>query len=132
VTGAGRAEGIGFELCRQFANQGMTVLLTAREFGKARSQADILVAEGFDVRPFALDVTSDASIIQTAAVVEAEFGRPDVLVNSAAGSGPFGEKPSDADVETAHRVMEVNLLGAWRMCQAFLPLTTKPFIPHCL
>ncbi len=62
VTGAGRAEGIGFELCRQFASQRMTVLLTAREFGKAQSQADILVADGFDVRPFALDVTSDESV----------------------------------------------------------------------
>jgi NAD(P)-dependent dehydrogenase (short-subunit alcohol dehydrogenase family) len=132
VTGAGHAEGIGFELCRQFATQGMTVLRTARELAKARSHADILVAEGFDVRPLALDVASDQSVKRAAAAVEAEFGRLDVLVNNAAGSGPFGEKPSDADVETAHRVMEVNLLGAWRMCQAFLPLTTKPFIPHCL
>jgi NAD(P)-dependent dehydrogenase (short-subunit alcohol dehydrogenase family) len=125
VTGAGRPEGIGFELCRQLSRQGMTVLLTARELGKAQSRANILVAEGLDVRPFALDVASDQSVKQAAGAVEAEFGRLDVLVNNAAGSGPFGEKPSDADLQTAHQVMEINLFGAWRTCQAFLPLLRK-------
>lgn len=125
VTGVGRVEGIGFELCRQFAERGMTVLLTARELAKVQSLADILVAEGLHVRPFALDVTMDEGIQQTAAAVEAEFGRLDILVNNAAASGPFGERPSDADLRTAHQVMEVNLFGVWRTCQAFLPLLRK-------
>jgi NAD(P)-dependent dehydrogenase (short-subunit alcohol dehydrogenase family) len=122
VTGVGRAEGIGFELCRQFARQGMTVLLTARELVKARSLAGNLAAAGLDVRPFGLDITSDEGIQQTAAAVEAEFGRLDILVNNAAASGPYGEKPSDAELQTAHQVLEVNLFGVWRICQAFLPL----------
>ena len=122
VTGVGRAEGIGFELCRQFAKQGMTVLLTARELDKARSLAGSLAAEGLDVRPYALDVSSDEHIQQTAAAVGTEFGRLDILVNNAAVSGPFGEKPSDAELQTAHQVLEVNLFGVWRTCQAFLPL----------
>ena len=36
VTGVGRAEGIGYEVCRQVAAQGMTVLLTARSRQKAQ------------------------------------------------------------------------------------------------
>jgi tRNA U34 5-methylaminomethyl-2-thiouridine-forming methyltransferase MnmC len=39
VTGVGRPEGIGFELCRQLAARGMVVILTAREHDMARSLA---------------------------------------------------------------------------------------------
>ncbi|MCG8348716.1 MAG: SDR family NAD(P)-dependent oxidoreductase [Chloroflexales bacterium] len=125
VTGVGRAEGIGFELCRQLAARGMTVLLTARTHARAQPLADMLIAEGLDVRPFALDVTADEPIQHTVAAVAAEFGRLDILVNNAAATGPFGEKPSDADLQTVAHVMAVNLYGVWRTCQAFLPLLRK-------
>lgn len=35
VTGASRAEGIGYEVCRQLARNATTVLLTARDITKA-------------------------------------------------------------------------------------------------
>src|SRR3712207_6262754 len=41
VTGAGR--GIGLEVCRQLAERGMTVVLTARDLEKARAAAEQLV-----------------------------------------------------------------------------------------
>jgi NAD(P)-dependent dehydrogenase (short-subunit alcohol dehydrogenase family) len=106
VTGVGRAEGIGFEVCRQSTNQGMTVLLTARELVKAQPLADSLVAEGLDVRPFALDVTSNESVQLIVSAVEAGFKRLDILINNAATSGPFGEKPSDTDLQEAYQVLE--------------------------
>jgi NAD(P)-dependent dehydrogenase (short-subunit alcohol dehydrogenase family) len=41
VTGAGR--GIGLEVCRQLAERGMTVVLTARDPEKAKAAAEQLV-----------------------------------------------------------------------------------------
>ena len=38
VTGVGRVEGIGFEVCRQLAQGGFAVLLTARNEEKARAR----------------------------------------------------------------------------------------------
>jgi NAD(P)-dependent dehydrogenase (short-subunit alcohol dehydrogenase family) len=37
VTGVGRREGIGYEVCRQLAGQPITVLLTARNSERARA-----------------------------------------------------------------------------------------------
>jgi NAD(P)-dependent dehydrogenase (short-subunit alcohol dehydrogenase family) len=122
VTGVGRAEGIGFEVCRQLASQPMTVLLTARSADQARKLAGALQAAGIDVRPYALDVTAPESVQQLAETIEREFGRLDVLVNNAAGVAPYGEVAATADLATAQAVLETTLLGSWRVCQRMLPL----------
>ena len=48
VTGAGRPSGIGFEVCRQLATQGMRVVLTARDGDAARQRAEELRSEGLE------------------------------------------------------------------------------------
>lgn len=60
VTGANR--GIGFEVARQLARRGMTVILGARDLGKGQAAARKLVDEGLEVLPRWLDVTDEASI----------------------------------------------------------------------
>jgi NAD(P)-dependent dehydrogenase (short-subunit alcohol dehydrogenase family) len=121
VTGAGRAEGIGFEVCRQLGARGYTVFLTARSLDTARARADDLALKGLDVRPLALDVTSEVSLAAASSAV-ADAGRLDVLINNAAATTAFGEKALSANLEAAHSAMESILFGAWRAIQAFLPL----------
>jgi NAD(P)-dependent dehydrogenase (short-subunit alcohol dehydrogenase family) len=123
VTGA--AHGIGAEVCRQLAKQGMIVLLAARDFNKATAAADQLRGEGLGVRPKTLDVTNDESVQRLAAELEQEFGRLDVLVNNAAAYVDWTEKASTADLNASHAVFETNLFGNWRSCQTFLPLLRK-------
>ncbi len=123
VTGAGR--GIGLEVCRQLAERGMTVVLTARDPEKAEAAAEQLVGEGLDVIPKALDVSNDESVRGLAAELEQEFGTLDVLVNNAAAYADWSEMASSADLELAQGVLETNLLGAWRVCQVFLPLIRR-------
>jgi NAD(P)-dependent dehydrogenase (short-subunit alcohol dehydrogenase family) len=130
VTGVGRAEGIGFEVCRQLATRGFAVLLTSRSEEKARDLAGRLVDEGLDVRPEKLDVASPDDFARLAALVETDWGRLDVLINNAAGLSAFGEKPSSADLEAAHEVLETTLFGSWRACQTFLPLLRKGIAPR--
>jgi NAD(P)-dependent dehydrogenase (short-subunit alcohol dehydrogenase family) len=123
VTGAGR--GIGFEVCRQLAQRGMTVILTARDPGKAEAAARRLVGEGLDVRPRTLDIADDESVRRLAAEIEREFGRLDVLVNNAAAYADWSEVASTADLEAAEAVLGTTLFGAWRTCQVFLPLLRR-------
>ncbi len=123
ITGA--SHGIGFEVCRQLARHGMTVIITARNLAKAEVAAQQLVGEGLDVRPHALDVTQDESTRHLAAVLEQEFGRVDVLVNNAAAYVDWSEKATTADLKAAHAVFETNMFGAWRTSQALLPLIHK-------
>jgi len=120
VTGAAR--GIGFEVCRQLAQRGMTVILTARDRAKAEAAAKQLASEGLEVRAETLDVTSDESVQRLAQAIEQEWGRLDVLVNNAAGYADWSETASGADLQVAHDVLETTFFGAWRTSQAFLPL----------
>lgn len=122
VTGVGRREGIGFAVCQQLAQKGFTVLLTARNGGAVEDLAKLLTVDGFDVRPFTLDVTQTASITQIATTIQDEFGRLDVLINNAAGVAPYGERAASADLGVAHSVLETTLFGAWHLTQALLPM----------
>ena len=81
VTGANR--GIGLEVVRQLAQQGMTVVLGSRDLEKGQAAAATLVAEGLAVLPQALDVTSSQSIEHLATWMEQELGYLNVLVNNA-------------------------------------------------
>jgi NAD(P)-dependent dehydrogenase (short-subunit alcohol dehydrogenase family) len=123
VTGSQR--GIGLEVVRQLAQQGMTVILTGRDINKAQSAAAALQADGLDVRAKALDVADSASVQRLADDIAAEFGQLDILVNNAAQFAPWTETASTADLAAVHQLLETNLFGAWRVIQAFLPLIRR-------
>jgi NAD(P)-dependent dehydrogenase (short-subunit alcohol dehydrogenase family) len=111
---SGTSRGIGAEIARQLAaDHGFLVLAGARNPG------DVEAGEG--LVPVALDVTDQAGVDAARERVEADPGRLDVLVNNA---GVYGEPIGvvDYDLEDAHRVLEVNLFGPWRLIQAFMPL----------
>jgi NAD(P)-dependent dehydrogenase (short-subunit alcohol dehydrogenase family) len=120
VTGANR--GIGLEVVRQLARQGMTVILAARDLEKGKAAAEPLVNEGLPVLARQLDVIDPASIERLAAQVKDEFGRVDVLVNNAGILYDTWESASNASLDTVHEALETNLFGPWRMSQVFLPL----------
>ena len=123
VTGANR--GIGFEVCRQLAERNFAVLLTARDAAKAETAARKLSGTG-TVEPLALDVADARSIEKAAAEVASRYGYLDVLVNNAGINYDTWETVENADIDgTVMETIATNLLGPWRVCQAFLPLLRK-------
>lgn len=123
VTGANR--GIGLEVCRQLAERDFVVLLTARDAAKANAAAKTLGKVG-KVEPFALDVANAPSINKTAAEVASRYGHLDVLVNNAGINYDTWETVANANInDTVMETITTNLIGPWRMCQAFLPLLRK-------
>src|ERR671916_583170 len=120
VSGANR--GIGREIVRQLAGRGITTILGSRDEEKGRTAADGM--DG-DVRVRQLDVTDEKGIAQVARDVEEEFGRLDVLVNNAGISIDRGQHGVDADLDVVRETLEMNLFGAWRLCEAFVPLMQR-------
>jgi len=118
VTGANR--GIGLEVCRQLAQHGHDVILTARDGAKARSAAARLRADGH-VEAAVLDVT-DADAVQRLARDLASRGvRVDIVVNNAAvlvGESRGVLETTDDDLRAT---FETNLFGAIAVCRAFVP-----------
>jgi NAD(P)-dependent dehydrogenase (short-subunit alcohol dehydrogenase family) len=123
VTGANR--GIGLEVVRQLTQQGMTVILGARDLEKGETAAAKLAVEGLKVLPRQLDVTDDNTITRLAAQVEEEFARLDVLVNNAGILYDTWQKPSTADLNTVQEALNTNTFGPWRMCKSFVPLLRR-------
>jgi len=120
VSGANR--GIGREIAHQLAgDHGFLVLAGARD------PASVETAEG--VRGVPLDVTDQSSVQALAREVQADPGRLDVLVNNAGIYGSY-ESVGEYDLDEAHRVLETNTFGPWRLTQALLPLLRRSGHPR--
>uniref|UniRef100_A0A804NTU8 (+)-neomenthol dehydrogenase n=1 Tax=Zea mays TaxID=4577 RepID=A0A804NTU8_MAIZE len=86
VTGGNR--GIGLEICRQLASNGVLVVLTARDEKKGSRAVEELQSAGLsDVVFHRLDVADRPSIAQLAEFVKRRFGKLDILVNNAGVAG---------------------------------------------
>ncbi|SDT26135.1 NADP-dependent 3-hydroxy acid dehydrogenase YdfG [Pseudarthrobacter equi] len=111
VTGA--SSGIGEATARKLHALGFTVYGAARRTGRLQD----LARDG--VRPLAMDVTDDASMLSGIGEIMAATGRIDVLVNNA-GYGSYGAL-EDVDIDEGRRQFEVNVFGAIRLAQLALP-----------
>jgi len=120
VTGASR--GIGREVARQLVAHGFTVVAGVRDRAAGDRAATAIDPERRAVVVCLLDVTDPASVRSAAEQVRRDLGRVDVLVNNAAIDYDTDERAASADLGRVARALETNLLGAWRVTQAFLPL----------
>lgn len=114
ITGCGPA-GIGAALATEFHLRGHRV------FASGLSENLVGHLGELGIATLILDVTSGSSIEAAAAhVAKATGGKLDILINNA---GLMHVMPfADTDVDAARRVLEVNVLGAFSVTQAILPL----------
>jgi len=123
VTGANK--GIGYEIARQLAQAGVTVLLGARDAERGQSAAEELVSQGLDVSFIRIDVCDTGSIAAAAAEIDAGHGRLDILVNNAGIADYTDGAPGKASLEAVRRELETNFIGALAVTQAMLPLLRR-------
>ncbi len=116
VSGGNR--GIGLEVCRRLAAEGLTVILGCRD-EEAGSEA-VGKLEG-NVIPHRLDVADAASVDEVSAFIEENHGRLDVLVNNAGIANDDGQSGAEADLDRVKEALEANLFGAWRLCETAIP-----------
>ncbi len=117
ITGSN--SGIGYELARQYADEGWHVIATHRRDSVPESLAT-LAGQYDNVQIETLDVTDMAGIVALATKLD---GHPiDVLVNNAGIVGTF-EQPEQKfgtlDYDLFHRFMDTNTAGPLRVAEAF-------------
>jgi len=112
VTGAGG--GIGREIARRLAGEGMSVAVLDRDGPAAQA-----VAAEIGGLAVAADVTSEEEVGGAVNTVLARFKQIDVLVNNAgiASMGPALEMP----LEVFQAMLRVNVEGVFIMSRAVLP-----------
>lgn len=153
VTGANK--GIGFEICKQLASNGIKVVLTARdekrgidalEKFKGTHLSDLVIFHQLDV----LDPASVASLAQ---FVKHQFGKLDILVNNSGIGGAMvdeealrasrtmgNEEATGGQIEwgkiltesheLALQCLQTNYYGAKRMVEQFIPLLESSDSPR--
>jgi NAD(P)-dependent dehydrogenase (short-subunit alcohol dehydrogenase family) len=127
VTGANR--GLGLEVARQLAGRGFSVIAGSRGLAAGAEAVAPLRAAGLEVDARRLDVTDAATVEALAAELGRAARRLDVLVNNAGiYPGSPTEAAVDANLDDLRRTFEVNTLGPWRCCRAFVPLLRRS--PH--
>jgi NAD(P)-dependent dehydrogenase (short-subunit alcohol dehydrogenase family) len=116
ITGASR--GLGLEFTRQYLAEGWAVIAGCRNPGAASGLRDLAAKSKNALTVVEIDVTDGASVQRAAGRLQ---GRAiDVLVNGAGVYGASGQKLGSLDYEDWRQVLEVNLLGPARVCEAFL------------
>src|SRR6201990_1180063 len=117
VVVSGASMGVGRATAQRFAHEGATVVLLARRKLLLDEIADIL---GANAIPIVTDVTSSTDVCAAFEQVAAQFGRVDVLVNSAGASRiRLIEEASDEDIAVT---VNTNLVAAIYTTRSAIPL----------
>ncbi|XP_024628399.1 (+)-neomenthol dehydrogenase isoform X2 [Medicago truncatula] len=118
VTGSNK--GIGFEIVRQLASDGIKVVLTARDEKRGLHALETLKASGLSdfVLFHQLDVADASSVASLADFVKSHFGKLDILAL------PDEElrRAVTQTYESAKECIQINYYGAKRAFEYLLPL----------
>jgi NAD(P)-dependent dehydrogenase (short-subunit alcohol dehydrogenase family) len=118
VTGGNR--GIGLEVCRQLAKQGLRVILTARDLAKAEAATRTIASHG-DIVPARLDVTDAGSIRALVSDLEDHDEHVDVLVNNAAVLLDENDSILELPPDDLRQTFDANVFAPIAVSQAFVP-----------
>jgi NAD(P)-dependent dehydrogenase (short-subunit alcohol dehydrogenase family) len=117
ITGGSR--GLGAALARALAREGARVVLVARGMEELARVVDAIRVEGGDAHGFAADVGAKEDIHRIAGAAAALAGPIDILVHNASTLGPTPLRLLlDTECEDLAQVLDVNLLGPFRLTRA--------------
>lgn len=116
----GTSTGIGREIARTLAAEGVRIAMVARRGELLKTLADAIAATG---APAPVSIVKDVTAPDTHAhirdMVAQSFGRLDILVNNAGGSRPLAVDAPEAAWEEA---IALNFTAVRRLTHAVLPL----------
>jgi len=122
ITGAGR--GIGKAIALAFANEGADMLVASRTLSEVMATAEEARALGRHAVALEVDVSNLDDVERMVAQSLEEFGKLDILVNSAGIYGAIGPLV-DNDPEKWVQTVRINLFGSFFCARAVLPFMIR-------
>ncbi|MCJ2179329.1 SDR family NAD(P)-dependent oxidoreductase [Novosphingobium album (ex Hu et al. 2023)] len=115
----GGGKGIGRAVAQEFALRGARVAVADIDIAEAEKTAQVILEGGGQAKALRCDVTSDASIRETAETAEAAFGPVGIVMNNVGGI--LHGNPEDIPVSEWQRIIDLNLMPVVRSNAVFLP-----------
>lgn len=115
----GGGNGIGRAVALEFARRGAQVAIADIDETAASETANLVRAEGSRAVACACDVTDTDNVRRAGDTAEAELGPIDIVVNNV-GAIVMGH-PEDLPLDEWQRLIDINLMGAVRGIDHFLP-----------
>ncbi|MGH9304608.1 MAG: SDR family NAD(P)-dependent oxidoreductase [Acidimicrobiales bacterium] len=121
VTGGGK--GIGAAVSNLLASKGADLAVLGRDITALEAHAAALDEKFPERRTIAVscDVTSEQDVKDATAEVVECFGRLDILVNTAGGTGPIETPVSEYPAEELMEILRLNVLGTFLPCKHAIP-----------
>jgi 3-oxoacyl-[acyl-carrier protein] reductase len=117
----GPAKGMGRAVTLAFAREGAKLVLAGRDTGAIEPVAEEARALGVEAIVVPCDLTVGEQTEALAAHALEAFGRIDVLVNVAGGSGPIGKTGWETTSEEFDEIVQLNMTGCFNTMRAVLP-----------
>ncbi|GGE86589.1 NAD(P)-dependent dehydrogenase, short-chain alcohol dehydrogenase family [Chishuiella changwenlii] len=124
ITGANK--GIGFEVAKILAKQGIYVYIGCRNLDNGTKALKELNTGGIhNVAIIRLDVTNQESIDEAKKEILKTTDVLDILVNNAGISGEFEQSAISSKIDEYKKVYETNVFGVISVTQTFLDMMEK-------
>jgi 3-oxoacyl-[acyl-carrier protein] reductase len=117
----GPAKGMGAAITNAFAAEGAKLALVGRDVGAVEPVSQEVKALGAEAIVMPCDLTDPKQCEQAAAATKKAFGRIDILVNVAGGSGPIGKTGVETTPEEFDDIVKLNMNGCFHSMRATLP-----------
>ncbi len=117
----GPAKGMGRAISLAFAKEGAHLVLAGRDLAAIEPVAQEARTLGVTVHVVPCDMTDPAQTEALAQQTLAAFGRIDILVNVAGGSGPIGKTGWETSTDEFNQIVELNMTGCFNTLHAVLP-----------
>jgi len=121
VVITGPAKGMGRAVTLAFADEGCQLVLAGRDTAAIEPVAAEVRAKGVSAIVVPCDLTDDTQTEALAKHALEAFGRIDVLVNVAGGSGPIGKTGWETTAAEFNEIVELNMTGCFNTMHAVLP-----------
>jgi NAD(P)-dependent dehydrogenase (short-subunit alcohol dehydrogenase family) len=117
----GPAKGMGRAVTLAFAEHGAKLVLAGRDTAAIEPVAAEARALGVAAIVVPCDLTQAAQTEALARHALEAFGRIDILVNVAGGSGPIGKTGWETSTDEFNEIVELNMTGCFNTMHAVLP-----------
>jgi NAD(P)-dependent dehydrogenase (short-subunit alcohol dehydrogenase family) len=117
----GPAKGMGAAITEAFAAEGAKLALVGRDHAAIAPVAESVKAAGAEAIIVPCDLTDPEQCTTAAEKANAVYGRVDILVNVAGGSGPIGKTGVDTTPEEFDAIVKLNMNGCFHTMRAVLP-----------